>query len=345
MFKLGVVGFPGLYGGAGVELDSHITLWHGMGIDIHIVPTGDVTNEPLLAKTKELATVHNPKEYPKLKDMPVLAFCNDAFLEDIELIKEYAKKTIFINCMTWLFDAEKKAHKEGLIDLFLYQNPMVQEKNNDELLSINSKFNWKIFTSWFDDSKFPFHPDRGNDKFRFGRISREDADKYSKDTLRVFESMVAPADKSGIILGFNQKSMDKIGQPPEWIRTYPASGITQQEFYAHCSAVIQKCDTFENWPRVCMEAMASGSVLIVDDKGGWQNMIEHGVTGWLCKHDRDFIYYSSMMAYEPEMRNKMALTALEAGRELYGKKKSVDSWREVLEIPKQRKKTDSLDSC
>ena len=42
--------------------------------------------------------------------------------------------------------------------------------------------------------------------------------------------------------------------------------------------------------------MASGSVLIVDNRGGWRQMVEHGKTGWLCGSERDFIYYASKSA-------------------------------------------------
>jgi hypothetical protein len=83
VMKLGIVGFPGLYGGAGVELDSQMTLWHKMGWELHIVPTQPPEGEPLLASTVKRAKVYRPKEYKRLKGMPVISFCNDAFLADI----------------------------------------------------------------------------------------------------------------------------------------------------------------------------------------------------------------------------------------------------------------------
>lgn len=328
--KLGIVGFPGLYGGAGVELDSQMTLWHEMGIEMHLIPTGDPKLEPLFKRTLYRAHIHNPGEYAKLKDMPVISFCNDVFLRDMEKIKKFASKSIFVNCMTWLFDKEKELHKKGLIDLFLYQTHRTQQMVDKPLKDINQKYNWKVFHSWFDDTKFPFHVERPNDKFRFGRISREDGDKYAADQLWVYETMVAPVEKSGIILGYDERSEKKIGKPSDWIRTYRACGITQQEFYAHCSCIIQKCDTTENWPRVAMEAMSSGSVLIVDDRGGWKDMIKHGETGWLCRDSRDFVYYSSRMAYEREERDKMANNAKQWFNEMNDKEKCKKSWEEVF---------------
>jgi len=329
--RIGVVGFPGLYGGAGVELDCQITLWKEMGYEIHVVPTGDASREPLLPKTLKRAVVHKSKDWRQLKGMPVISFCNDVFLSDMKKIKKFADKIIFVNCMTWLFDQEKKNHKEGLIDLFLYHTHHTQAKVGPTLEEINKKYNWKVFTSWFDDSRFPFHDDRPTDSFRFGRISREDADKYSADQLFIYETMVAPVPKHGIILGYDKRSQEKIGTPPDWIRTYPGNGISQQEFYAHCQCVIQKCDTYENYPRMGMEAMSSGSVLIVDDRGGWQEMIEHGKTGWLCKDNRDFIYYSSRMAYEKEERETMARNAKKHFVEvLNNKDKSKEDWEKIF---------------
>ena len=76
--------------------------------------------------------------------------------------------------------------------------------------------------------------------------------------------------------------------------------------------------------------MASGSVLIVDDRGGWQDQVVHGETGWLCKDSREFVYYASRMAYEASERSKFARNALERSKELFSKEKSIKSWKEVL---------------
>ena len=111
--------------------------------------------------------------------------------------------------------------------------------------------------------------------------------------------------------------------------------MSQQDFYKHCEIVLQPTDTTENWPRVGFEAMASGSVLVVDNRGGWRQMVEHGKTGWLCDHERDFIYYASKMAYEPNLRRDMAEAARERGMELGGLESSVSSWEEIFEAVEQ----------
>lgn len=96
--------------------------------------------------------------------------------------------------------------------------------------------------------------------------------------------------------------------------------------------MLQATDTTENWPRIGFEAMASGSVLIVDRRGGWEQMVDHGKTGWLCERPGDFIAYASKMAWEPHFWEDMAAAARERGLSLGGMDASTESWKEVFEV-------------
>ena len=60
-------------------------------------------------------------------------------------------------------------------------------------------------------------------------------------------------------------------------------------------------------------------------------MIEHGKTGFLCKHERDFIYYASKMAYEPELRCEIPHNARLKGLELGGYIQAKESWERVFQ--------------
>ena len=222
----------------------------------------------------------------------------------------------------------------GLIGMFLYQNEDVRLKNMVELKSINPDpcVRHVTFTPYFESERFPFVNSREQDFFGCGRISRQDADKFARDTLHIYEYFVSPKLKRGLFLGFDERSEKKIGKPYGWIRTArDHSEVSQQEFYRHCEIVLQPSDTTENWPRIGFEAMASGSVLIVDDRGGWRRMVEHGKTGWLCGNARDFIYHASRMAYEPNLRADMAEAARLRGMELGGLEASMASWAQIFE--------------
>jgi hypothetical protein len=333
---LWVYGFPSLYGGAGTELHHQIILWLKLGFEIHIVPSdAGYRNEPLYTEMLSSGVVvHEANEFSAIEaDAPVFGFCNEEFLENLDAIRAWSTNTVFVNCMTWLFEAEKRRMAEGKIRTFLYQNDYVRQAHRWALTSLNpaAKVNFITFTPYFDRSRFPFVEARDEEVFGCGRISRQDADKYASNTLMIYEYFVSPKLKSGLFLGFDSRSEEKIGEPYDWIRTAAdETECSQQEFYRHCEIVLQPMDTTENWPRVGLEAMASGSVLIVDNRGGWRLQVAHGVTGWLCDHERDFIYYASKMAYEPDLRLEMAHRARERGEALGGAVASMASWAEVF---------------
>lgn len=335
--RLFVYGFPGLYGGAGTELHHQIIAWLSMGMEVHLIPTNDgYRREPLYLEMIERGVhVHAPNDWSVVeRGDPVLGFCNAEFLAHLEVIHARTSRTVFVNCMTWLFEKEKEAMSRGLIGMFLYQNEEVRQKNMPVLRALNDdpKIEFLTFCPYFHNEVFPFIETRSSEWFGCGRISRQDADKFSRHTLHVYEYFVSPRWKNGLFLGFNDKSEAKIGKPYDWIRTArDQTEVSQQDFYKHCEIILQPTDTTENWPRIGFEAMASGSVLIVDNRGGWRLMVEHGKTGWLCDDPRDFVYYASKMAYEPHLRDDMAAAAQERGLLLGGLEASVASWEMVFE--------------
>jgi len=326
-----------LYGGAGTELHHQIIAWRHMGIDVHLIPTNPgYPQEPLYKEMLERGvTVHLMNDWEAISPGdPVFGFCNEEFLTHLPEIHKRTRRTVFVNCMTWLFGLEKERMAEGMIGMFLYQNRSVMEANRPLLQSHNASPNIRFMTfkPYFNDSLFPFIEERESEFFGCGRISRQDAEKFSKDTLPIYETFVTPKFKKGLFLGFDHRSQSKIGEPFDWITTATDQTIcSQQDFYRHCRIILQPSDTTENWPRIGFEAMASGSVLIVDNRGGWRQMVEHGVTGWLCDCPSDFIYYASKMAYEPQQRTEMASQAQAHGRSLGGLETSVASWEAVFE--------------
>ena len=334
--RLFVHGFPGLYGGASTELHHQIIAWRHMGMEVHLIPTWPAFNEPLLPEMQERGViVHDANDFGAVEaGDPILGFCNAEFLQALPEIRLRTRRTVFLNCMTWLFDKEREAMSRGLIAMFLYQNEAVRIKHMPELRALNDdpEIRFTSFKPYFDTGRFPYVRERSAETFGCGRISRQDADKFAANTLHIYEYFVSPKWKQGLFLGFDHRSEGKIGKPYDWIRTArDQNEVSQQDFYAHCEIVLQPTDTTENWPRIAFEAMSSGSVLIVDNRGGWQQIVEHGKTGWLCNHERDFIYYASKMAYEPDLRDEMAAAAREHGLRLGGLEASVESWKEVFE--------------
>ena len=319
--------------GADTELDHQIRCWQYMGIKVHICHTGVIDSNAKSMKMQERGCIiHTPEDWESVKGLHCISFCNGQFLENLPTIKKYAKTTSFVNCMTWNFPKELEMQEKGLIDFHLYQTRHAFDKVSQKLKGLGT-YKPIMFTPYFHTKEFPYHGMRPTDRFRFGRISRGDADKYNIRQLWIYETMTAPVLKEGIILGWDDRAAKKFGHaPPGYIIAHPENRISQQEFYTFCDAIIMSTDTFENLPRVGFEAMASGSILVVDNRGGWKIQVEDGVTGWLCNDDREFVYKSARVAFEHTERNQMRQNALRKLKKNWGMETAAKTWKKVFEI-------------
>jgi hypothetical protein len=336
--KLFVNGFPGQYGGAATELLHQIRCWLRMGEQVGLIPTdSDWKRSTLLPWLKEAGvTIHPVNSFHDVTgDDAVFGWCSQVFLANLPHIRARTRKTVFVNCMTWLFDEEMEAAKQGLLSAWLYQNDIVRRVNQPKLEACSPEGSepwFSLFVPYFDPTGFVFHTSRDKEMFGLGRISRADEDKFSKDTIRIYSQVRSPRPRAGFFLGWDNKLKEKLGEPPPWI-TLAANHLSLpvKEFYRKCDIVLQPTDTNENWPRVGFEAMESGSVLVVDNRGGWQQMVKNGKTGFLCDHSEQFIHWASRLAFEPNLRADVAEAAREHGRELGSWEKASDSWRFVLD--------------
>ncbi len=336
--RLVIHGFPSSGGGAGTELRHQIRLWRKMDIEVCLIPsTGGSSALPEHRELTELGVrVFLQDEWKILRPGDrVLSFCNQHTLKRIDQIIHAGALLVFINCMTELFGMERGLAPEGKIAAFGYQNPAVRGKLEAELRGSGCRDSTLFFDfePWLDPELFPFHFARDANSFVMGHISRPDPAKFSNDTAAIYNAVESPVPKRGIFLGFNFRCAAKTGPLPDWIDRFSShSQMDPREFYRRCHVILQPTDTTENWPRIGLEAMASGTVLIVDDRGGWQRMIEHGKTGFLCKTPEEFSSYASLLARDPELRGKIARQAYEVFMERTSYAKCAESWSRVMKL-------------
>ncbi len=336
MKNLFIVGHPSEYGGAGSELYCQIKLWKKAFPDIQlwIIPTmQNVFNEPLYREMLNLGIEYcDVRDYSVIEsEDAVINFCSSQFLDDLEEINKFTKRVMWVNCMTYVFANEKKKAKENLISHYLYQRDGVLKDHQRIIEKVGGVAKFIRFNPYFDSEKLAFSV-KDSEKTNIGRISRADADKFAKSTLHIYEYIVSPKVKHGHFLGFSSKSQEKIGKPHSWITTYANQhALSVKDFYNTVDFIVQPTDTTENLPRIGFEAMYSGKPLVVDNRGGWQTMIEHGVSGFLCDTPRDFIYWGSRLSYEPELREQIAHKAKERAEEVSSFEVSKESWAKVFE--------------
>lgn len=241
--KIFVLGHPKFYGGAGTELHHQIILWRKhMNLDVHIIPfNDDIENEELHLEMLGLGVVYeNILCYNNITNIDiVISYCNRVFLTELPKIVKHTNHTIFVNCMTWIFDEEFQAHNDNLIQVSLYQRMGILLDHKKQL---NSKCHFMEFIPFFDNTKFKFIPPKEN-LVNVGRISRYDIDKFSRDTFTIWSNISSTPNK-GVVLGFKESLLNKIGQIPDWVETYTDhTELDVIDFYKECDIIIQSTDT------------------------------------------------------------------------------------------------------
>jgi glycosyltransferase involved in cell wall biosynthesis len=326
-----VIGYPSKVGGADTELDHQIRIWQDLGLKVHLLHTGDIDQNLRNMRMEDRGCIiHEPRKWSDCKGKVVISYCNGEFLKNIETIRKYAKKILWVNCMCWLFPLEIEAHRKGMIDWFIYQTDHARKKVEDKLILTNPKYNYAKIDPYFHHDSFPFIANRPSDKFYFGRISRADGDKFDKDTVYIYDKMIAPVMKEGWILGVNDNVRKKIGPTPDWIKCFDAGQMLTQDVYKKIECFISPNGNYENLPRVAFEAMSSGSLLIVDKIGGWTEQVKHCETGFLCRDKNEFVYYSTRAAYDTPERKRMIQNARDWLDTTWGKNRAREQWKDFF---------------
>lgn len=327
--KLFIIGQPGECGGACTELLDQIKIWKLMGLEIHIIPTKDdyVCNDDEIV-------IHKKCDWKEIDGNQCISFCNKTFLQNLEFIKPYSKKTIWVNCMTYAFPEEIKCQDSGLIDLHLYQSCYSYDGISYKLKYLGKPYNYSFFHPYFDSTGFDYNPLKNNEKFCFGRISRGDIKKYSSDQFKIYDQINHP-DKYCCVLGITEDIKKRIYVPSQktcgyTIQLYKPNEISRYEFYNKIDILCMKTETIENLPRVGFECMASGTLLVVDNRGGWKLLVDDNITGFLCSSMEEFIEKMNFISKNQKIKINMADKAFIKLQNEYSMDKSMNDWKNIL---------------
>jgi glycosyltransferase involved in cell wall biosynthesis len=312
--QLWVAGYPSFYGGADTELDHNIDLWREYDIDVNLVPMFGYDTH-----MRELCDARGCKTHEYSPDIfankIVISFCNGEFLKELPNIVAHGrpKCVLWANCMTWLFDNEIAAHEAGYIDYFLFQSNYQRNAlypRLSEIREVKIMDNYRPFFSLTNASACFSVATKPEEYFGIGRISRDDAGKYHQDTWQMFSKVCAPKHIKTFILGFGDNAKSKCGDMPpcnwlDWMYWSPG-GTSAADFYGRIHVLMHLTGgSRENWPRTILEAWAYGVIPIVDADYGVQEMVTHGVDGFLARTTDEAAYLASVIAFNLDLRTKM----------------------------------------
>ena len=318
--KVFVIGYPGEMGGANTESWHTIKLWRQHGVDVHLIPTWGHDShwkkklDDLGCMTHSV-TPDTIEAIPELHGAIAIGFCNGEFITLVPKLRALGCKIIWVNCMTFMFEYEKKCFQEnGPPDAMIYQSEFQRNQLEPQLTSCGyNTMSGHLIRGAFDFNEWEFSPQSHclGETFVVGRAARPDMDKWSSNTWKIY-SQIQYWNKKALMLGVDDRTLEKLGTPPEWASCLRPMAISARKFYSclHCLLPING-GARENWPQAGLEAFATGVPVVAQNEWGWREMIEHGVTGFLGNNDCELAHYAAMLAHDENLRMQIVHNARE----------------------------------
>ncbi|HVV82004.1 MAG TPA: hypothetical protein VHE35_02950 [Kofleriaceae bacterium] len=332
-----VAGFPSAYGGADTELDHQIALWRRHDVDVHLVPMFGA--DPAVAERQRArgCQLHAYRD-DIFRGQLVVSYCNGEFLAHLPRIMAAGRpaQVVWFNCMTWLFDGEREAHRRGWIDVFGFVSAYQRRVLEPQLAAIRPRVDTFAYRPFFDVDSVPWRYRAWDGSYRLGRISRDDAGKFAPDTWRIFDRVLVPPHlaKKVYILGYGPNAAARTGPAPpglDW-QTWGPGGLPATDFYRTIDTMVHKTGgSRESYCRVVVEAYAHGVVPIVEDDFAFAEVVDHEGTGLRARTSDELSWWASVLAHDPARHRAMA----ERGRAFLAGELAADEacwagWRALL---------------
>ena len=312
-----IAGYPSELGGANTELWHTVKLWRRFGAEVTLLPTWQAEPrwrarlEAIGCRTIE-SNPDNLQNVPGLAESIVISLCNTKFLVAARRFQELGCRIVWLGCMNWLFPAERLHYaRHGCFDCHVFQSRYQRDRLVPQLRRYGlDDRRARVIRGALDVEEFPFEPlpHSPGEPLVIGRVSRAEPDKFAHNLWQVYGRVPHPI--RARVLGWSRDIEARLGRAPAWAECFPPASRPVRPLLGSLHVVVYKGGgAVENWPRVGLEAMAAGVPLVVEAQGGWNEMIRHGETGYLCRSDDEMAYYTARLAYDEEHRMAMAAQA------------------------------------
>jgi len=327
-----VMGFPGEVGGAGTHLWNNLRLWRGGGLGVTLVPTWGVKKEWMgrldrLGVRVVETTEDGLEKVEGLGNSVVLSMCNRKFIKVVPRLQTLRCPLVWLPLMTFLSPAELETFAHNPVpEKVIYQSEFQRE-------NLQTTYGGgTLIRGYLDLAEWPFRPTphTPTEPFVVGRLARSDLDKWSRHTWSIYDRILFPW-KIALLMGVRENVAKVLGPKPDWGHYLPPNAVSTKEFLPTLNLMLPvNGGARENWPRVGLEAMASGVPIVAEKVGGWCEMIHHRVTGFLGETPDELSYHASVLANEEDLRLQVLHAARKSVEDLMDEQRMWDRWNEVF---------------
>lgn len=337
--KIHVVGFPAKVGGASTELWHTLRLWRAGGAEVTLTPTWHAP-EPWRTLVDGIGCrvdVTTIRGFRPEAGVPVVSFCNAQFWPVLkQLTRRGENPTVWVPCMNWLSDVECRRYGQGITpDRIVCQSrhqmgvlrpELARWDLADRMVQIRGAFDPSLYAP----RKPPAAPGQAT-PFVVGRISRPDAAKFQPDLWAVLEAVRSRLDRPvrARVLGWKPLLARKLGEPPDWVECLEPGAVDAAEFLQSLDCLYQSGRADENWPRVGLEAMASGVPIVADNRAGWREISLSGRLAHLVDDGAAAVDAIIRVATMPQ--TEMIERARHAVETSHGNDGLWDAWKTLFE--------------
>jgi len=186
----------------------------------------------------------------------------------------------------------------------------VSETILDSYERIKPRMNWKLIPPCMDLNPYEAI-DRSPDNKRcvIGKLTSSLHTRFPAELLTILDAVKRQAPQVRFSLVGGSEYWDNITLSQ--CETPKIGSKTPKEFYKSFDIFVHrnKEGTVDSWGRVISEAMAAGLPVVCENKGGPAEQITHGVDGFLCDDDNDFVKYLVELVNDPTMRYEIGMKA------------------------------------
>jgi hypothetical protein len=330
---------PSPIGGANTEAGDTAMLWRRMGLPVTLLPAAPLTaDNPWPARLEAAGVKIMPisdreRLPPWLKNATVVDFAAERAVRLWDKMALAGCRFVHVPCMTFAFPHECDAFRHRPPTAVIFQSEFQRRQLTLQYTQWGVPEDRQVLIHGaFDPTPFPFRP-RPHvpaQPFTVGRLARPHGSKWSRSLWPIMASARQQVALEGDCLGWVE-SMEKFsGAPPSWVRTRLPGSLPVPEYLAGLHAILAIGDTPENWSRVVLEAMASGTVIVADAHSGYREQITHEENGLLCASDGAASAAIIKLATDEPYRLAMAARARESLKTLADPDVIGRQWRNLF---------------